>query len=260
MNEGVNGLGDIMGWIVLGDAAGMSGFKRCASALALAAVLPGAALAQSVAVPTLEGTRLDISASGEVTRVPDIARISAGVVSQAATAVAALSANSGRMAGVLAALKRAGIADRDVQTSSVSLSPQYRYVENQAPVLTGYQASNQVTIRFREIARSGAILDMLVREGANQIAGPSLEVERPGPALDEARVIAFRNARARADIYARAAGLRVARILSISESGGDYQPPRPPPAYEMRSMAAETKIVPGEQALSVTVMVSFELK
>lgn len=227
-----------------------------------AVLLLAAALAQANPTPVLEGTRLDVVATGEVTRVPDLARISAGVVSQAPTAVAALSANSTQMTRVLAALRRAGIAERDIQTSSVSLSPSYRYAENQPPVLTGYQASNQVTIRFREIARAGAILDTLVREGANQIAGPSLEVERPGPALDEARVLALRAARARADIYAGAAGLRVARILSITENGGDYRPQPPQPiAMMQRGMAdMETKIVPGEQALAVSVSVSFELR
>lgn len=223
-------------------------------------LLAAAALAQATPIPVLEGTRLDVVATGEVTRVPDLARISAGVVSQAPTAVAALAANSTQMARVLAALRRSGIAERDIQTSSLSLSPSYRYLENQAPVLTGYQAANQVTIRFREIARAGAILDTLVREGANQIAGPSLEVERPGPALDEARVLALRAARARADIYAGAAGLRVARILSIAENGGDYRPP-PPIAMMQRGIAdTESKIVPGEQALAVSVSVSFELR
>jgi len=225
-------------------------------------LLLAAALAQATPIPVLEGTRLDVVATGEVTRVPDLARISAGVVSQAPTAVVALAANSTQMTRVLAALRRSGIAERDIQTSSVSLSPSYRYADNQAPVLTGYQASNQVTIRFREIARAGAILDTLVREGANQIAGPSLEVERPGPALDEARVLALRAARARADIYAGAAGLRVARILSITENGGDYRPQPPQPiAMMQRGMAdMETKIVPGEQALAVSVSVSFELR
>ena len=225
-------------------------------------LLLAAALAQATPIPVLEGTRLDVVATGEVTRVPDLARISAGVLSQAPIAVAALAANSTQMTRVLAALRRSGIAERDIQTSSVSLSPSYRYVDNQAPVLTGYQASNQVTIRFREIARAGAILDTLVREGANQIAGPSLEVERPGPALDEARVLALRAARARADIYAGAAGLRVSRILSITENGGDYRPPSPQPiAMMQRGMAdMETKIVPGEQALAVSVSVSFELR
>lgn len=226
----------------------------------LVAATASPVMAQAPAVQIIEGTRLDISATGEVTRVPDIARISAGVVTQAPTAVGALSGNSARMNRVVAALKRAGIADRDIQTNAVNLNASYRYVENQPPVLTGYQASNQVTIRFRNIAESGAILDALVREGANQINGPSLEIDKPEAALDEARVKAIATARARAELYARAAGLRVVRILTISESGG-YSP-APPPMYARAEMAqdASTKIVPGEQSLQVQVQVSFELK
>lgn len=222
--------------------------------------MPSLAFAQ-VPPPLLpEGTRLDVMATGEVTRVPDIARISAGVVTQAPTAQAALSANSAQMNRVIAALRRAGVAERDIQTSAVNLSPNYRYAENQPPVLTGYGASNQVTIRFRDIRTSGTILDTLVREGANQINGPSLEIDKPAPALDEARVLAVRNARARADVYARAAGMRVVRILSISESGGDYRPPPPMAMMRGESADASTKIVPGEQAVAVSVSVSFELR
>jgi uncharacterized protein YggE len=125
--------------------------------------------------------------------------------------------NSTRMATVLAALKRAGVAERDIQTSSISLSPQYRYAQNEPPVITGYQASNQVTVRFRDIAKSGAILDALVKEGANNISGPNLTIDKPEAALDEARTAAVATARARAELYAKAAGLRVDRILSISE-------------------------------------------
>lgn len=222
------------------------------------------ASAQVVTVPgppVISGTRLDIVATGEVTRVPDIARINAGVITTAPTAGAALSANGAKMTRVLAALKRAGVADRDVQTSAVNLQANYRYAENQPPILVGYQASNQVTVRFRDIATSGTILDTLVREGANQINGPSLEIDRPEAALDEARVKAIAAARARADLYARAAGLRVVRILSISEAGG-YNVPQPPPIYARAAVEqdASTKIAPGEQALQVSVSVSFELR
>ena len=237
----------------------MSGSRRlAASGLLGALAYPAAAQIP----PVLQGTRLDVVATGEVLRVPDIARISAGVVTQGPTAVAALSANGARMNRVVAALRRSGVAERDIQTSAVSLNPNYRYVENQPPVLTGYQASNQVTIRFRDIARSGAILDTLVGEGANQINGPNLEIDKPAPALDEARVLALRMARARAEVYAKAAGMQVARILSISESGGDYRPPPPPEPVAMRTMSADapTRIVPGEQAVQMTVSVSFELK
>lgn len=235
--------------------------NRLGFAIAVALLVPAAAGAQVPGFLT-EGTRLDVVATGEVTRVPDIARISAGVVTQAPTAAAALSANGARMNRVIAALRAAGVAERDIQTSAVNLSPSYRYAENMPPVLTGYGASNQVTIRFRDIRTSGTILDTLVREGANQINGPSLEIDKPAPALDEARVIALRNARARADVYAQAAGMRVTRILSISENGGDYRPPPPGPMMEMRSMNgdAQTKIVPGEQAIAVSVSVTFELR
>ena len=95
------------------------------------------------------------------------------------------------MERVLAALKRAGVADRDIQTSNVNLNPEYRYPENQAPQLTGYTASNQLTIRFRDIRSSGKILDALVSEGANQINGPNLIVDKPEAALDEARAKAI---------------------------------------------------------------------
>ena len=184
----------------------------------LAVSLPLAAHAQVAMAPQISGTRLDVTARGDVRRVPDVAIISAGVVTQAADAATAMRDNAARMARVIAALKKAGVADRDVSTSSIALSPQYRYVENQTPVITGYQASNQLTIRFRDIAKSGAILDVLVKEGANQINGPTLTIDKPEAAQDEARIAAVKQARARADLYARATGLKVKRIISISES------------------------------------------
>lgn len=214
-------------------------------------------------VAPITGTRLDIVAEGSVNRVPDVALISAGVVTQAATAAAAMTENANRMAATVAALKRAGVAEKDIQTASISLSPQYRYAENRPPVITGYQASNQVNVRFREIRRAGAILDALVAAGANQINGPNLMIDEPEDAFDEARTVAIAKARARAELYARAAGLRVKRILSISESGGYGPPPPPMPmmqAARNEKSAADTSIEPGEQKLSVSVAVSFELE
>ncbi|HEV2079806.1 MAG TPA: SIMPL domain-containing protein [Allosphingosinicella sp.] len=232
-----------------------------ASLLALPAV-PAAASAQPVAVQAISGTRLDVVATGEVNRVPDLAIISAGVVTRAPTATQALSQNAQRMQRVVGALRRAGVAERDIQTSSINLNPDYRYADNQPPVLTGYQASNQVTIRFRDIAQSGRILDALVAEGANQINGPSLTIDKPETALDEARRNAIAVARARAQIYAAAIGKRVGRILTISESGGGFAPPPPRVAMMARGERgmADTAIIPGEQTLSVTIAVSFELE
>ena len=232
--------------------------------LLAAAALPGAATAQVTPLPvaTLAGTRLDVVATGEVARAPDVAMISAGVVTQAATASAALAENANRMAATIAAVRRAGVADRDIQTATISLSPQYRYGENVPPVLTGYQASNQINIRFRDVKRSGAILDTLVQAGANQINGPSFSLDKPGPALDEARVAAIGQARTRADLYARAAGLTVRRIVAIAEDAEQSAPPRP---MMMAAMArsekiADTQVQAGEQTLSVTVRVTFELQ
>lgn len=233
------------------------------TAMALLAAVPLAAHAQTPAPlpPHPAGTRLDVSAEGEVRRTPDIATISAGVTTQAATAGAAMQDNARKMAGVIAALKKAGIADRDIQTSSINLSPQYRYQDNQPPQLVGYQASNMVQARFRKIADSGKIIDALVSQGANQINGPSFIVENADAALDEARTQAITKARARAELYAKAAGLRVKRILAISE-GGAPPPPMPYPVARM-AMAqekADTQIEPGETQLSITVNVSFELE
>jgi uncharacterized protein len=229
--------------------------------LTLLAAAPAAAQVATPPLPPITGTLLEISAQGETRRTPDLATISAGVVTQAPDAATAMRENAVRMERVIAALKRAGVADRDVRTANISLSPQYRYGENVPPIITGYQASNTVTVRFRDIARSGSILDALVATGANQISGPELGLDKPEAAMDEARLDAVAKARARAELYAKAAGLRVKRILSISE--GMYDMPRPMPVM-MRQMAvaqdAESKILPGEQQVGVTLSVRFELE
>ncbi|MES2336802.1 MAG: SIMPL domain-containing protein [Pseudomonadota bacterium] len=232
-------------------------------AAALAAVpLPAAAQVAAQPAVMIDGTILDISATGKTARVPDVATIRAGVVTQAPTAAAALSDNAARVQRVLAALKSAGVADRDIQTATISLQPQYKYGENVAPVITGYQASNTVSVRFRDVAKSGTILDALVRQGANQIEGPNLSIDKPEAAEDEARIDAVAKARARAELYAKAAGLRVERIVSISETGGDMpQPPMPVMMQSMRGKAAaDTAVAAGEQDVVISVSVRFLLK
>jgi uncharacterized protein YggE len=232
------------------------------AALLLGAAIPGAAQAQSAAITqTIAGTRLDVSATGEVSRVPDLAIITAGVVSRSATASAAMQQTAARMSRVRAALKAAGIADRDIQTSNISLNPEYVYENNQPPKLSGYSASNQLTVRFRDLSNAGKILDALVAEGANQINGPNLTIDHPEAALDEARAKAIAAGRARADLYARSLGLRVVRIVSVSESGGSYPVPPPMPMMmEARGQAADSKIEPGEQKLQVSLAMTFELQ
>ena len=236
-------------------------FRTIAAASLLALAVPAIAAAQPAAVQAISGTRLDVVAIGEVTRVPDVARINAGVITRAQTASEALRLNAQRMAAVREALRRAGIADRDIQTSNIALHPDYRHVENQPPQLAGYQAVNEVSIRFRDIAQTGRILDALVAQGANQIHGPMLEIDRPEAALDEARTAAIANARARADLYARALGMRVRRVLSVSEAGVPSIPYPRPMAVGRAAMAMDAaNIEPGEQRLSVPLTVSFELE
>jgi hypothetical protein len=235
---------------------------KLAALLALAATPLAAAAAQtpSLPAPVISGTRLDVVTTGEVMRVPDVARITAGVVTTAPTATAALEQNAAQMASVRAALRRAGIADRDIQTSSINLHPDYRHDERGSnPQIIGYRASNEVMVKFRDIASTGKILDALVAQGANQISGPMLSIDKPEQALDEARLAALAAARMRAELYARAAGKKVGRILTISEAGGG-----PMPMGRMMAQAASardsTSIDPGEQSVAITLAVSFELE
>lgn len=233
-------------------------------ALAAMASLTGVPAVEAQVNPTqtITGTRLDLSARGEARVVPDLAIVSAGVVTQGPDSTLAMRENAAKMSKVFAALKAAGIAEKDIQTQAVSLSPQYRYNNNEAPVITGYQANNTVSVRFRDIGKSGAVLDALVKQGANQINGPSLTVENPEAAQDKARLDAIKNLRARAELYAKATGTKVKRIVSMSESvefsGG------PVPMMMARNVSEDaspkTSIAPGEQALGITVSAVFELE
>lgn len=245
--------------------------KRFAMPLLLAAsFVPAAASAQQVTGPAPAmapgNTLLTVSAEGRATRAPDLAVFTAGVASTGTTAGEALAANAADMNRVIAALKRAGVADRDIQTSNLSLNPVYAEqrrlpdgrTDDAPPKITGYQVANTVTVRQRNLAEFGKVIDTLVSAGANQVNGPSFEVANNDAATDEARIDAVRKARARAELYARAAGLKLVRVLTISESSG-FSPPAP--MYRMRAdaVSAPTPVAAGEVALNVTVSVQFEL-
>ena len=230
-----------------------------ASLMLLTAGLGSMAYAQQP-VMAPQPTLLTVSADGRVERAPDLATVSGGVVTTAATAAAAMAENATRMNAVVAAVRKAGIGDRDIQTSGLSLQPQYRYGNNQPPVLTGYQATNMVSLRIRKLADSGRLLDTLVGVGANQLNGPQFSIENADAALDAARTAAVATARARAGLYAAAAGMRIRRIASISESGGVESVPRPMMMRAAKAEAAASPVEPGEVALTVTVTMTFELE
>ena len=240
------------------------------AAIALACLLPLTAHAASAtsdgSVVAPGDAMLTVTADGQAHRAPDLAVFSAGVTTQGKTASAALAANSQAMVAVIAELKKAGLAPRDIQTSNLSVSPIYEEQTAQpairprrpvGPVIIGYQVSNQVNIRQRKLDAYGATIDALVSAGANQINGPSFTVDNPAAALDEARLEAMKTARARADLYARAAGMRVLRIVSIAESGGGFQQPMMFARAKMMDAAAPVEA--GEVNLSANVTVQFEL-
>ena len=230
------------------------------SATILASGLAMTASAQNPPTIANDGTLLSVSAEARVTRTPDIATLSTGVVTQATDANAALRQNTEQMTKVVAAIKAAGIAERDVQTTGISINPQYRYVENQLPTITGYQASNTLNVKIRDIAKLGKVLDTLVAVGANQVNGPSFEIDNPDEAYDEARVAAIKKAQSRAELYAKTLGLRVRRVVSINEGGGDAPPSPMPVMLRMQATeASDTPVSPGESALSTTINVVFEL-
>ena len=204
-------------------------------------------------------TTLTVTAEGHVDRAPDIADLSGGVVTQAPTAAAALSANAAKMTAVVAAVRRAGIAERDIQTNGLTLAAQYRYENNLPPVLTGYQATNTVALRVRNLGDAGRLVDALVAAGANQLNGPTFRIDAADAALDAARVAAVTTARARAELYARAAGLRVGRIRSIAEGNEQRFEPRPMVMMKAMNVAAPSPVEPGEVSLSTSVTVVFEL-
>jgi uncharacterized protein YggE len=233
--------------------------------LALAIGVTAMSFAQAQApsgteAPTTDGTLLSVSAQAEVRRAPDIATISTGVVTQAGDANAAMRDNAEQMQKVVAAIRAAGIEARDIQTSGINLNPQYRYGENAPPTITGYQASNNVTLTVRDLSRLGKILDALVATGANQVNGPSFDIADRDTALDEARRGALEKAQARARMYAESLGMRVRRIVSISE-GGRIDMPGPVPMAEMRmeKAMADTPVSPGENVLTKNLDVVFEL-
>jgi uncharacterized protein len=200
-----------------------------------------------------------ISVTGEATVSvpPDQAQVDAGVTSDAKTAREASDANNAAMGKVLLALKGAGIEQKDYQTSRLSLQPQYPANRSGASPIVGYRASNRVTIRVRDVTKIANVIDTLVGAGANDIGGINFMVSQASKLLDDARAQAVADARRKAEIYAKAAGVTLGAPLSISEEG---TAPRPVFRAKMAAEMAATPMAQGEETLSVTVNVSWAIK
>src|SRR4051812_11388377 len=224
-----------------------------AAALALAALFVAPAWAQ-----TVPQSAISVTGEASISVPPDLALVDGGVTSEAKTAREASDANNTAMGKVLLALKGAGIDENDVQTARLSLQSQYAPNRSGPSPVVGYRAGNRVTIRVRDVSKAAGVIDTLVGAGANEIGGIHFMVSQASKLLDEAREKAVEDARRKAEIYARTAGVTLGAPLSISEEGS----PGPMPFRKMAGgmAASAAPVAQGEETLSVMVSVSWAIK
>ena len=226
--------------------------QSLALVLAALAVLAAPALAQPIP------PAISVTGEASVSVPPDQAQIDGGVTSDAKTAREASDANNAAMGKVLLALKGAGIDEKDYQTSRLSLQPQYAPNRAGPSPVVGYRASNRVTVRIRDVTKIASVIDVLVGAGANDIGGINFVVSQASKLLDEARDKAIADARRKAEIYAKAAGVALGEPLSISEEGSSA------PVFRSKmvagGMAAAAPVAQGEETLSISVSVSWAIK
>lgn len=207
--------------------------------------------------------RIIVIGEGEATVRPDIAVLSLSVMREALTAREALDANNKAMAEVIAAMKASGIEDRDLQTSGVQIAPRYDYLTKpdgtQEAKLAAYQVTNTISVRVRDLSKTGEVLDKSVSLGVNQGGGVSFTNDDPSATLTEARKKAVADAIEKAKVLTEAAGVKLGQVIEISDV--NYaQPPMPIEAKAFDSGAgAAVPIEAGENAYKVQVNVTFEL-
>ena len=224
---------------------------------AIAAVIAAGTLLAAPALAETVPPAISVTGEATVSVPPDLAQVEGGVSSDAKSAREASEANNAAMGKVLLALKAAGVEEKDVQTSRLSLQPQYAPNRSGPSPVVGYRASNRVTLRVRDVTKVASMIDTLVGAGANEIGGINFMVSQASKLLDEAREKAIADARRKAEIYARAAGVTLGAPVSISEEGN-----APPLPYRRMAggMAATAPVAQGEETLSVTVNVSWAIK
>lgn len=236
--------------MMLATAATCQAFAPLSAAFAQAAAAGGESMFQA--------TTLSLSASGETKVTPDQATITLGVQVTDPTAAAAMSDNARRMTAVMAALRAAGLPDKDVQTSNLNLSAQYTYAPNQPPTLTGYQASNDVTVTVEDLSKLGRVIDAVTAGGANQVNGINFALKDQTAAEDQARLAAVKALQAKATLYAQATGYRVGRLVNLSEGAESTVTPRPM-LMAARAQAAPTPISAGQLTVDITINAVYEL-
>lgn len=231
-----------------------------AMAFAAAAVFAAPAMAQS----ETRGTLLSINAQGVSEAAPDMATITVGVLVSGRTAREAQAENSRQMQALIGALREQSLDDRDIQTASISVRPQFARRDNRRAI-SGYQASNSVRVRVRDLAATGRILDVVAAAGGDTASGVTLSFQDPAAQFDIARANAVAEARRRADLYARAFGLRVHRLIAVSEPGAEQLAltatlTTDQLLNELPQIIPATPISPGEIETRVSVNATFELR
>lgn len=245
----------------------MRSIKTAGRIAFLGAAIALTATAMPARADTPRVATMDMVGTGTVTATPDMAIVTSGVVSDAETAGQALTANTEAMTAVIARIKDSGIEGRDIQTSGFSVQPRYRQVKNGSydeyrTEIVGYRVSNNVSVRVRDLARLGTLLDAMVRDGANEIGGVNFIVSDADKLKDTARKEAVADAVRKARIYAEAAGIKLGRVLSITEQDYSPRPVMMMARAEMAKMdgAAPAPIEAGEASLDVRVNITWELQ
>lgn len=223
--------------------------------LALSAVLAAPVAAQTEApLPTIT-----VTGEGNIAAAPDLATIQIGVTTTGDTAAEALAANTASMDAVMARLAEAGILAADLQTSGLSVNPNWTGYDSSSsggPAISGYTASNTLSVKVRAIDALGGVLDASVSDGANTLNGLVFGLNDPKPVLNEARKAAVADARARAELLAMAAGVKLGSIVSITEAS--YMP-GPIVMYEKSALDAAVPVAGGEVGYSASVTVVWQL-
>ncbi len=202
--------------------------------------------------------QIRVSGEGTVSVEPDLAQLRVGVTTDAKTARDAADANSRAMAAVMAAVKSLGIAERDVQTSRYAIQPLYEQGGQPGRNrISGFQAVNSLMLKLRQLDRVGEVIDKLTAAGANTLSGVEFIVSDPSKHLDEARTQAIADARRKAELYAKAAGVALGQPFSIIEQSANMH--NPPMMMARSAAAVETPIAAGERTLRVSVSVGFDL-
>ncbi len=231
-------------------------------------LMPLAAMA-AISVPA-SAAEIQIQAAGPVVELsvnetvkarPDIATVSAGVTSEAMTAVDAMRLNAAEMDAVIKRIKALGIKADDIQTTGINLSPRYDYDrDSQKQIFRGYSASNRVSVILRKVSETGRVLDSLVAAGATDIGGPQFSIDNDTSAKAQARKSAMERARGQAMEYATWAGYTGVRLLEVSESiAGDAPMPMMRKANDIAVSAAPTPVEPGLVGTGVNLTVKYEM-